>query len=223
MAVILNNALVELLSLHTRISVGEWGPRSPRQCCPPAVPLPPPLSAPHRLPLRSGAPALRQHLRRVAGAVQPQTGLRHQPGGCGGGGLWLHRYVAEQLGWDMAQRGGKQPQSLSCGLQGQPPALIPIILSSLPHPLHLCPGVGELARGQTVCGSPTPLIWATMVASQAPTPGGHSGWEQSIQGGKKGPAAFGARKLLEGAALRCHSTWVPSGVSSPCLEFQLQQ
>lgn len=28
-AVILNNALVELLSLHTRISVGEWGPLHP--------------------------------------------------------------------------------------------------------------------------------------------------------------------------------------------------
>lgn len=37
-AVILNNALVELLSLHTRISVGEWGsPRPsavPAPCCP---------------------------------------------------------------------------------------------------------------------------------------------------------------------------------------------
>ncbi|NWW13727.1 S29A4 protein, partial [Oreocharis arfaki] len=37
-AVILNNALVELLSLHTRISVGECGPCTPRQCCPLAVP-----------------------------------------------------------------------------------------------------------------------------------------------------------------------------------------
>lgn len=40
-AVILNNALVELLSLHTRISVGEWGfPRPsalPAPCCPPAT------------------------------------------------------------------------------------------------------------------------------------------------------------------------------------------
>lgn len=108
-AVILNNALVELLSLHTRISVGEWGPCTPRQGCARAVPLPPPLSPPHRLPLCPGAPALRQHLRRVAGAVQPQTSLRHQPGGCRGGGLWLHRYEAEQLGWDMAGRGGKQP------------------------------------------------------------------------------------------------------------------
>ncbi|NXX24304.1 S29A4 protein, partial [Nicator chloris] len=45
-AVILNNALVELLSLHTRISVGEWGPCSSTQSCPPAMPLQPPLS-PH--------------------------------------------------------------------------------------------------------------------------------------------------------------------------------
>ncbi|NXD21409.1 S29A4 protein, partial [Spelaeornis formosus] len=45
-AVILNNALVELLSLHTRISVGEWAPCTPRPCCPRAVPLPPPLSPP---------------------------------------------------------------------------------------------------------------------------------------------------------------------------------
>lgn len=42
-AVILNNALVELLSLHTRISVGELG--SP---CPRALPAPP---QPHHLPL----------------------------------------------------------------------------------------------------------------------------------------------------------------------------
>lgn len=42
-AVILNNALVELLSLHTRISVGEWGsPRPsavPALCCPPTTRL----------------------------------------------------------------------------------------------------------------------------------------------------------------------------------------
>lgn len=45
-AVILNNALVELLSLHTRISVGEWGSPRPLAVLAPRWP-PPPTSISH--------------------------------------------------------------------------------------------------------------------------------------------------------------------------------
>lgn len=38
-AVILNNALVELLSLHTRISVGEWGVPAPLGTAPCCLPI----------------------------------------------------------------------------------------------------------------------------------------------------------------------------------------
>lgn len=45
-AVILNNALVELLSLHTRISVGELGSPCPWAALPPCCPLPTSISPP---------------------------------------------------------------------------------------------------------------------------------------------------------------------------------
>ncbi|XP_073647953.1 equilibrative nucleoside transporter 4 isoform X4 [Tursiops truncatus] len=93
-AVLLNNALVERLSLHTRITAGA----------PPAAhPAPGPhtwpshalhsLRAPHSprlLPLSLGPPPVHQHLRRVAAALLSGPGLCHQPG-CGGHrGLRLH-------------------------------------------------------------------------------------------------------------------------------------
>ncbi|XP_073647954.1 equilibrative nucleoside transporter 4 isoform X8 [Tursiops truncatus] len=100
-AVLLNNALVERLSLHTRITAGA----------PPAAhPAPGPhtwpshalhsLRAPHSprlLPLSLGPPPVHQHLRRVAAALLSGPGLCHQPG-CGGHrGLRLHSAAIQLL------------------------------------------------------------------------------------------------------------------------------
>lgn len=102
---------------------------------------------------------------------------------------------------------------------------------SLLRPLHLCAGTVGLDGDTSTkpCIGPRHhdgfAIWATMVVSQAPVPGGHSWWDQpwwGIQEGQKAPPTFGARRLWElhwlfreGTDPGWHGTWAPTGVSFP--------
>lgn len=75
-----------------------------------------------------------------------------------------------------------------------------LTLVSLLRPLHLCAGTVGLDGDTSTkpCIGPRHhdgfAIWATMVVSQAPVPGGHSWWDQpwwGIQEGQKAPPLLG--------------------------------
>lgn len=195
-AVILNNALVELLSLHTRISVGEWGspqpPAAPAPCCPTTTRfcLPPagylfalgPLLfvsiCDVWLELFTRRQAYAINLVAVGVVAFGCTGMWTAAGAGASPALWIGvgKHPHPQEPWSAG--------TTSCS---DPYKLTPLSL------LHLCPGTAGLdgATRTKPCISPQHhdgfAIWATMVTSHAPAPGGHSWWEQpwwGTQGGQ---------------------------------------